>query len=700
MPEYLAPGVFVEETSFRSKSIEGVSTTTTGFIGPCRYGPITATPDVITSLGEFERIYAGGGKLEYRNDQGQPVEYRDQRGQLRTDTDNYLWHAVRAFFIEGGKRLYITRVFRPLLAAGSEDFYPLRDAEGRVNRVAGDPTATPVYVDGHSRAIRGNVSIRSRFPGAASEMVVILSAHAGQNILAAERVPGPIQSPLSQLEPEFRPRLRGLVHRDVVFIQRAPNIPLAGGPAEGFFLAEHDTMNNVWEFSSLTTPGQVWNLDQLQLRVSSAPNAGDSIYVITLTVNVLSGDRDHDLGTWTTLPLDPHHERFGVPDSAFDYFSVSPSTAALGRTLPIVIPKPATSNTGLHVLRDLFGIPPQTFPVPVEPVPGNLTLIQRMQRNQITCTLNLEGGNDGQHPGAAEYEGHDVVVQENPAGAPFKTGLIQFEDIDDISIVAAPGAMANYDLFRDDANTIMGLLIAHTQKMVYRIAVLDSPPGAGIADVRKVRAKLDSKYAAFYYPWVTIMDPITRKNLNLPPSGFVAGIYARNDITRAVWKAPANEVVTLAVDFEQILNKGQQEVLNPEGINCFRFFEGRGYRLWGARTVSSDPEWKYVNLRRYFAYLEHSIDKGTQWAVFEPNGEALWANVRRTIEDFLLNEWQSGALLGDKPDKAYFVKCDRSTMTQNDLDNGRLICLIGVAPLRPAEFVIFRIGQWTGDRKA
>jgi phage tail sheath protein FI len=180
----------------------------------------------------------------------------------------------------------------------------------------------------------------------------------------------------------------------------------------------------------------------------------------------------------------------------------------------------------------------------------------------------------------------------------------------------------------------------------------------------------------------------------------VAGIYARNDTERGVYKAPANEVVTGAIGFETLLNKSQQDVLNPEGVNCFRFFEGRGFRLWGARTISSDPEWKYVNLRRYFAYLERSVDRGTQWAVFEPNGERLWANVRRTVEDFLFNEWQMGALLGDKPEKAYFVRCDRSTMTQNDLDNGRLVCLVGVAPLRPAEFVIFRIGQWTADRKS
>ena len=235
--------------------------------------------------------------------------------------------------------------------------------------------------------------------------------------------------------------------------------------------------------------------------------------------------------------------------------------------------------------------------------------------------------------------------------------------------------------------------------MRYRIAVLDGPEGAKLTDIRKYRAKLDSTYAALYYPWVTILDPITRVTIDLPPSGFVSGIYARNDSNFAVYKAPANEPVRLALGFAETVNQGRQEVLNPEGINCFRFFEGRGNLLWGARTISSDQEWKYVNLRRYFAYLERSIDRGSQFAVFMPNGERLWANVRRAVAEFLLNEWQSGALLGERPEKAFFVRCDRTTMTQNDLDNGRLVCLVGVAPLRPAEFVIFRIGQWTGDSR-
>jgi phage tail sheath protein FI len=201
---------------------------------------------------------------------------------------------------------------------------------------------------------------------------------------------------------------------------------------------------------------------------------------------------------------------------------------------------------------------------------------------------------------------------------------------------------------------------------------------------------------------VRISDPLADgepREVALPPSGFVAGIYARTDIDRGVHKAPANEVVRLATSFEFQINKAQQEALNPQGINCLRFFEGRGFRVWGSRTTSSDPEWKYVPIRRYFAFLERSIEKGTQWAVFEPNGPVLWANVQRTVEDFLYNEFVSNHLAGRKPAEAFFVRCDETTMTQNDRDNGRLICLVGVAPLYPAEFVIFRIGQKTADAR-
>jgi phage tail sheath protein FI len=318
-----------------------------------------------------------------------------------------------------------------------------------------------------------------------------------------------------------------------------------------------------------------------------------------------------------------------------------------------------------------------------------------------TAAGRLQNGNDGAEPAATDFAGQEADP-DNPLLT--ATGLAALGEIDDIAIVAMPDAATLST--EDEIFTATQSLVAHAEGLRYRIAVVDGPRASSLNEIREFRGKFDSKYAALYYPWIEILDPTERAaqgrpptRLLLPPSGFVTGIYARSDIERGVHKAPANEVVRGLTRFEANINKARQDVLNPEGINALRFFEGRGNRVWGARTMSSDPEWKYVNVRRLFIYIEHSIDKGTQWAVFEPNGPRLWANIRQTVEDFLLVLWRDGALLGDKPDQAYFVRCDRTTMTQNDLDNGRLICLIGVAPVKPAEFVIFRIGQWTGDAK-
>ncbi len=301
-------------------------------------------------------------------------------------------------------------------------------------------------------------------------------------------------------------------------------------------------------------------------------------------------------------------------------------------------------------------------------------------------------GNDGRRPTTVDFAGTIAPATNQP------TGLKAFESVDEISTVAAPGATFGYKDNSADANSTLALLISHAAQMRYRIAVLDSADGQSVDDVRTLRSTLDSSHAALHYPWVTVLDPVTGAPLNLPPSGFVAGIYARNDAVRGVSKSPANLALNLAIGLETTLDRAQQSELSRRGINSIRFFAGRGCRAWGARTTSSDPEWKYVGVRRYIAYLEHSIAQGTQWTVFEPNGEALWAVVHRTISSFLFNEWANGALQGTKPDDAYFVRCDRTTMTEEDIENGRLVVLVGVAPLRPAEFVILRIGQWTADR--
>jgi phage tail sheath protein FI len=640
MPEYLAPGVYIEEVSYRAKSIEGQSTTTTGFVGPTRYGPLDLPPDVITSIGEFERTYGDRQQLQFG----------------ASSIHNYMWHAARAFFEEGGTRLYVSRVFRPLqIVSGSNS------ADGRAIHTITSPD--------------GSLTVQARFPGDAGNVHVRITLLLGENVLGQDilRRPNGVTEVIA--------RARGLNDHDIVLLHSGSPFGPVFAAAESYF----DTPSGQpsWRFRNTNKPNDPPILLR-SMHPSADPATGDEIRVITATITVYPTDPNLSTLVYAGLALDRNHQTNGASDSIETQFAETPDSLGAARTIPIVVTLKGPDN-GLELLQALFSAQPGLQIQLLNPLSTDV---------DRSIDMILTGGNDGERPGADAYEG-----TADPKTIK-KTGLKAFEDIDDISIVAAPGSTFLYnDGFRDDASTIFGLLIAHATQMRYRIAVLDSGEQQSIVDVRALRAKLDSTYAALYYPWVTILDPVTRKEINLPPSGFVCGIYARNDITRAVYKAPANEVVTLAINFETILNKAQQDVLNPLGINCFRFFEGRGFRLWGARTISSDPEWKYVNLRRYFAYLEHSIDKGTQWAVFEPNGDRLWANVRRTISDFLLDEFQKGALLGDKPEAAYFVRCDRSTMTQNDLDNGRLVCLIGVAALRPAEFVIFRIGQWTADHQ-
>jgi phage tail sheath protein FI len=229
--------------------------------------------------------------------------------------------------------------------------------------------------------------------------------------------------------------------------------------------------------------------------------------------------------------------------------------------------------------------------------------------------------------------------------------------------------------------------------------VLDAPPGLNsqqIKDWRVDQAGYDSKFAALYYPWIKVFDPASGENVYVPPSGHAAGVFGRNDDTRGVHKAPANEVIRGAIDLEINITKGEHDALNPVGVNCIRAFPGRGIRIWGARTLSSEPEWRYLNVRRLFNYLEDSILNGTQWAVFEPNDRALWAKVRRSIAAFLTMEWRKGALFGATPGEAFFVNCNDETNPSEAIDLGQLTCEIGVAPVKPAEFVIFRLSQFSG----
>jgi phage tail sheath protein FI len=281
-------------------------------------------------------------------------------------------------------------------------------------------------------------------------------------------------------------------------------------------------------------------------------------------------------------------------------------------------------------------------------------------------------------PAVADYESR-LTALENPAGP-------DAQAIRAIALVYAPNASAD----------VAKAVVAHCEKMRYRFAVIDCDASqSAAASLNPFASIAGSSYGAFYYPWIVTAEPGSGTRTLTPPGGHVLGIYARSDVERGVFKAPSNEVVRGALDVEFNVTEAMQDVLNAKGVNVIRRFPGRGIRVWGARTMAADAEWKYINVRRLFIFLERSIEMGTQWAVFEPNDERLWGRVTDAVRQFLRAQWRAGALQGQTEQDAFFIRCDRTTMTQDDIDNGRLICQVGMAAVRPAEFVIFRIFQRT-----
>ncbi len=621
MPEYLSPGVYVEEVSFRAKSIEGVPTSTTGFAGVTRYGPVqyvggpkTTAPRLVTSFTDFERVYGGLDLLEFPSD---------------PDRTAFLPHAVRAFFNNGGQRLYVSRVFS---SAGGA---PVSSCIATV--------AVPLT--------QGTANWWARWPGADGNVLVDAQAVRGKNVAFTWAV-----DPTDPLQKSaWGIQARSVRNGAVVELTTSGNTPPIGNAP---LVAANLCVVSVDVNGKQTFNGQGGPV---------AIAAGTQIALVEMKVLVYGPDDRID--AYQQLALDPSQQRW------------------IGKVLEIDDPEDEDAMIWLDWTPSgqANGFDPAALAIG----------LQNAQKR-------LVGGTDGDLPGADMMQGDEADPDDVTLRA---TGLEALGEVDDIAIVALPdgGAMDGDDEIFAAAQALVG----HAEKYRYRIAVVDAKQNSSMTDIREFRGQFDTEYGALYHPWIEILDPlypavpgVPPRKLLLPPSGFVTGIYARSDINRGVQKAPANEIVMGLTRFELNINKARQDVLNPEGVNCLRFFEGRGNLVWGARTMSSDPEWTYVNVRRLFIYMEHSIDKATQWAVFEPNNDRLWANIRTSVEDFLYVMWRDGALIGAKPEQAYFVRCDRTTMTQNDLDNGRMICLVGVAPVRPAEFVIFRIGQWTADSQS
>ena len=415
------------------------------------------------------------------------------------------------------------------------------------------------------------------------------------------------------------------------------------------------------------------------------------------------GEMILDTEVFRYLSLDPHHSRY-IHKIIGTTFDPTPGTTADHDGRPLRRSDHRSEGESRYVrVRDLAQDLPDGLPAP-PPYRGPtlasahvgpealMDILPNGQRRPARHRLERIRGDDS--IGTLNdpiYVGDDDPNPEN------RTGLQSLRNIEEISIVACPGRVGA---------ALQSEIINHCELLRYRFAVLDAPgpPQDSLNHVQNHRQQFDTKYAALYHPWLLIPDPFPTNlaevaDYPIPASGHMVGIYARTDIERGVHKAPANEVVRGVIGLQRLLNKGEQDILNPfpVNINVIRDFRpnNRGIRVWGGRVITSDPDWKYVNVRRLLIFIEASIDRGLQWVVFEPNAEPLWARVHRSASNFLTSVWRDGALEGTKPEEAYFVKVDRTTMTQTEIDNGKLIVLIGVAPVKPAEFVIIRIGLWT-----
>jgi phage tail sheath protein FI len=692
MPEYLAPGVFIEEVPARLKAIEGVSTSTAAFVGPADRGPAPGfplpftpqatdpqrvmlppdpAPALVTSFADFTRQF------------GSPQTLPDPNNNA------YLGWAARAFFDNGGKRLYVTRII-----ASNATRSTITIGQGSALRLARPAAVSTTPAEIFLNSLRGLSS------GGATGVVRVLRRSDNSAVFGT---PLSITSYNTARNSITVPALTAALDpNDVYLLPGATGTPASTGPR---FYARHP---GSWSSRVNVT---IQPADRGPVSITVAGAATDSeIRVQTVgsfyrgaivevdhgdshsyheVADILPGNR---LALNTALGAAVTSSGFARVCEIDVFISDEAAPTPITEVFRALAWNP-TNNSEVRRRHYSTVINARSSLVYVQP-PGVAGLAGSEAATLTAQPITLNGfqaypaaaniGVNGNTPTDNDYVGTDT-------GPGLRTGIQSLQDIDDARIIAAPGRMAV---------TVQNALMSQCERMRYRFAVLDGelePAGMSVTSILAHRNAYDSSFAAYYTPWVEITEGDNQ--LYLPPSGYVAGIFARVDIERGVYKAPANEVVRGITGLRMYITTGEQEVLNPRGVDVIRSFEGRGIRVWGGRTLSSDPEYRYINVRRFLIFLEASLDRGTQWVVFEPNTPDTWARVVDSVSAFLHTQWRDGALFGRRPEDAFFVRCDETTMTVDDVQNGRLICQIGVAIVRPAEFVIFRIEQITGFGK-
>lgn len=438
-------------------------------------------------------------------------------------------------------------------------------------------------------------------------------------------------------------------------------------------------------------------------------NGGSIAYIVS--IKTLGEASDPDAATAAKVTVNAEGDK---PVKLLDFVAKKPGPS--GNNLEVELkkeapkdgedPKKATPTYTLIVKEG--GNVRETFPeVTLGKGDNNVQTVLETQSELLTAVLvgkaELVPVTGANKLAGGEITEKAISLADYQGSTTLRTGFGGLEAFDDVTMLVAPDLMTSFEAGEIDMKGVQAVqqaMIDYCELVRYCFAILDAPPALTPQEVKEWRLEVnyDTTRAALYYPWIEIADMTGNPGRTrlVPPSGHMAGVYARVDNTRGVHKAPANEIVRTALGLGMKVTKGEQDLLNPLGVNCIRSFPGRGLRVWGARTLSSDPAWKYINVRRLFNMIEESIERSTQWVVFEPNDSRLWGRVRRDVRAFLTMVWRTGALFGASPDNAFYVKCDEETNPPEARDLGQMVVEIGIAPTKPAEFVIFRIGQWAG----
>lgn len=740
MPEYLSPAVYVEEVSGGIKPIEGVGTSTGAFIGIAEKGPIggaqyedgVGRPVLITNFGDFTRIFGGFVKGEY------------------------LAYAVRQFFGEGGTRCYVTRTAHftdpsdPDTLTATRASVPLGGiqttlanavnagaTQADLTSAAGLSTGMELFIYDSDNGARVTIS------GVAGNTVTFANTPipAGINFAAGANVLQVVLDVRALNEGEWGNNLRITVGISGQ-ISTTLTAALAAGDTQAIVASVQGIEVGMTLFisdGSASARVQVTRIEEGQSRITfrnidpaQTPAIANGAAVNGIILGKASTVLDGALSAGATEAdlLSSDGMEIGTillfveEDVSGNTFNVQRAVVSrvVGKKVFFATPLASAVPDGAGVFTEDFSITVYDGNDVVETHP-NLTMENSNETDYVENRINLSGsrsryirvkeaplvsGNTPPNRIGSPLRLGSLASTEGLEGQPDEqgdyigseaagTGFRAFDSVDDINIVAAPGitlrpvilAGMTYCENRGDCFYVGELPLA-AQTVT---EVLDFKNGTGAYAGQQ---GLISKYGALYWPWIQVIDPLTNRPISMAPSGAVVGSYSATDVRRGVHKAPAgieDGFLNTVSGIEKVVTKGEHDLLNPQGINVIRSFPGIGIVIWGARTTSSDAEWKYINVRRLFLFLEESIDQGTQWVVFEPNDKVLWARIIRNVSAFLRIQWLEGKLVGDKPEQAFFVKCDESTNPPESVDLGRVITEIGVAPSKPAEFVVFRIMQ-------